>query len=155
MLYCAVHSPLGILYIGENGQGEICYLSTKLPKVGTPASTKALQHAEDELERYFAGGLTKFTMELAPEGTPFQLAVWAALCTVPYGITVTYGELAQRAGYPAASRAVGTAMGQNPIAIVQPCHRVLPASGKLGNYSMGGPANKEWLLLLEQQNSKY
>jgi methylated-DNA-[protein]-cysteine S-methyltransferase len=102
-----------------------------------------------QLRAYFAGKLQKFDLPLAPEGTPFQLKVWKELCEIPYGETISYGELARRIGNPNASRAVGLANGANPIPIVIPCHRVIGSNGKLTGYGGGLPI-KEKLLALEQ-----
>ena len=100
------------------------------------------------LERYFARELREFELELAPEGTPFQLCVWRELCRVPYGVTISYGELARRIDSPRAVRAVGSANGSNPIPIVIPCHRVIGADGTLTGYG-GGLEKKQALLELE------
>lgn len=108
-----------------------------------------LTAAERQLAEYFAGERTDFDLPLAPEGTPFQLEVWGELQGISYGETVTYGELAARLGRgPAASRAVGTANGANPIPIVIPCHRVVGADGNLVGYA-GGLDRKVALLAVE------
>ena len=107
-----------------------------------------LPHLREQLEAYWAGRLRAFDVRLAPVGTPFQRQVWDALCTVPYGETRTYGELAAQLGRPTASRAVGAANGRNPISIVVPCHRVVGAAGLVG-YG-GGLERKRFLLDLEQ-----
>lgn len=104
-----------------------------------------------QLKEYFAGRLKKFTLSLAPEGTSFQLEVWKALSTIPYGRTVSYGDIAKAVGKPAAARAVGAANGQNPLSIVVPCHRVIGSDGKLVGYG-GGLKIKETLLALEQND---
>jgi methylated-DNA-[protein]-cysteine S-methyltransferase len=101
--------------------------------------------AAAQLARYFAGERVDFDLPLRPRGTPFQQRVWAALREIPYGETVSYGELARRLGTPGASRAVGLANGRNPISIVIPCHRVIGADGSLTGYG-GGLARKSWLL---------
>lgn len=110
----------------------------------------ALPFAETkrQLDAYFAGQLTEFDLPLAPEGTAFQQKVWQELQRIPYGATLSYGELARRIGNPNASRAVGLANGRNPISIIVPCHRVIGASGKLTGYG-GGLSRKEILLTLE------
>lgn len=95
------------------------------------------------LERYFAGEDPGPTPLLAPEGTPFQRRVWELLRSIPWGETVTYGELARRLG--SSARAVGSAVGRNPISILIPCHRVLGADGGLTGYA-GGVERKMWLL---------
>ena len=107
-----------------------------------------LRTAAAQLEEYFSGGRTAFTLPLEPHGTAFQLAVWRALADIPYGETLTYGELARRVGRPAAFRAVGQANGANPLPIVYPCHRVVAVGGRLGGYG-GGLDAKRRLLALE------
>jgi methylated-DNA-[protein]-cysteine S-methyltransferase len=102
-----------------------------------------------QLTEYFEGGRRVFELPLAPEGTPFQLRVWGALLEIPYGETVSYGQLASRIGQRSASRAVGLANGSNPLPIVIPCHRVIGSNGKLTGYG-GGLAIKEHLIALER-----
>jgi methylated-DNA-[protein]-cysteine S-methyltransferase len=104
--------------------------------------------AVKQLREYFAGRRAEFDLPLAPEGTEFQRTVWRNLQDIPYGETISYGELAKRVGNPKASRAVGAANGQNPIPIVIPCHRVIGANGKLTGFG-GGLPTKEALLALE------
>jgi methylated-DNA-[protein]-cysteine S-methyltransferase len=101
-----------------------------------------------QLGEYFAGARRQFDLPLAPRGTDFQRAVWAELARIPFGHTISYGELARRLGKPAAVRAVGRANGQNPIPIVLPCHRVIGADGSLTGYG-GGLDRKQALLRLE------
>lgn len=108
-----------------------------------------LDEAVRQLDAYFQGTLRTFDLPLAPQGTPFQQTVWEALRRIPYGQTVSYGELARRIGRPAAVRAVGLANGSNPIAIVIPCHRVIGANGTLTGYG-GGLPTKQALLALER-----
>jgi methylated-DNA-[protein]-cysteine S-methyltransferase len=98
-----------------------------------------------QLDAYFAGELTSFDLEMNLLGTPFQRSVWSQLCEIPYGETISYGELARRVGNPNASRAVGLANGRNPVAIIVPCHRVIGANGSLTGYG-GGLERKTWLL---------
>jgi methylated-DNA-[protein]-cysteine S-methyltransferase len=105
-----------------------------------------------QLEAYFAGTLRQFTLDLAPQGTPFQQAVWRALQDIPYGQTTSYGALARQLGNPKASRAVGAANGQNPLAIVIPCHRVVGSTGKLTGYA-GGLDTKQALLAFERRHT--
>lgn len=112
-----------------------------------------LKETARQLEEYFAGERTTFDLPLAAEGTPFQRRVWEALSAIPYGETVSYGELARRIGQPTASRAVGLANGRNPISIVVPCHRVIGSSGKLVGYG-GGLERKQTLLALEQGHDR-
>ena len=101
-----------------------------------------------QLNEYFQGARTDFDLELRPEGTDFQCAVWQALAEIPYGETVSYGELADTIGRPSAVRAVGAANGRNPLPIVLPCHRVIGADGSLTGFGGGLPA-KRFLLDLE------
>lgn len=100
---------------------------------------------KQQLTAYFAGSLTEFDLPLQMSGTPFQQQVWQALKIIPYGTTLSYGELAQQIGQPTASRAVGLSNGRNPVSIVVPCHRVIGANGKLTGYG-GGLERKQWLL---------
>jgi methylated-DNA-[protein]-cysteine S-methyltransferase len=101
--------------------------------------------ARAQLDAWFAGDLTAFELELDPVGTAWQRRVWAALRTVPYGTTTTYGALAAALGAPGSARAVGLANGRNPLAIVVPCHRVVGADGGLTGYA-GGVERKRTLL---------
>ena len=112
--------------------------------------TPLLQEAEEQLNEYFAGARREFDLPLAPKGTPFQKAVWAEMNKIPYGETRTYGQLAAAVGKPKASRAVGGACHCNPIAILQPCHRVVGSTGKLTGYAYG-VYMKQYLLELEKQ----
>ena len=120
-------------------------------KFGRPDSgdSVVLKEAERQLGEYFVGDRTTFDLPLAAVGTPFQQRVWEELRAIPYGETVSYGELARRIGQPTASRAVGLANGKNPISIVVPCHRVIGSSGKLVGYG-GGLERKQTLLELER-----
>ena len=113
-------------------------------------SEALLVEAARQLTAYFAGSLIDFDLPIQLAGTPFQRRVWTALAGVPYGETVSYGELAGQIGQPTAARAVGLANGRNPIAIVVPCHRVVGATGSLVGYG-GGLDRKRYLLALEQQ----
>jgi methylated-DNA-[protein]-cysteine S-methyltransferase len=120
-----------------------------LPPSGAVRDPAAFVKTEAQLEAYFAGQLTGFDVPLAPAGRPFQLAVWSALTRIPYGTTTSYGAIARQLGKSnAASRAVGAANGQNPVAVIVPCHRVIGADGGLTGYG-GGLDRKEWLLRLE------
>ena len=109
---------------------------------------KLLAQAKRELAEYFAGKRRRFGVPLAPEGTPFQCAVWRAISTVGFGTTISYGELARRAGSPGSARAAGAATGRNPIGIIVPCHRIMGSDGSLTGYA-GGLQRKRALLELE------
>ena len=107
-----------------------------------------LMQARQELAEYFAGQRQRFSVPLDPQGTPFQQAVWQALLRIDCGQLGRYGELAQQLGKPAAARAVGAAVGRNPISIIVPCHRVVGQDGSLTGYA-GGLPRKQALLQLE------
>ncbi len=112
----------------------------------------AFEAAAHQLDEYFAGQRTAFDLDLELVGTDFQRRVWAALQTIPYGETRSYGEIAEQIGSPGAFRAVGLANGRNPIGIIVPCHRVIGASGSLTGYG-GGLERKQALLDLEQDRA--
>ena len=116
---------------------------------GRRALPPLLEEAARQLRAYFAGQRQAFSLPLGPRGTAFQLQVWQALQTIPYGEVRTYGEIARAIGKPKACRAVGMANHKNPISIIVPCHRVVGADGSLTGYG-GGLAAKEFLLALEQ-----
>jgi methylated-DNA-[protein]-cysteine S-methyltransferase len=158
MNYCFLETPIGPLLIAGDREGV---RHIRFPRQGKPAMPErgwieaaggAVAEAVTQLRQYFAGRRTEFDLPLACEGTPFQLAVWRELRRIPYGETISYGELARRIGNPKASRAVGTANGANQIPIVIPCHRVIAAGGKLGGFGGGLPV-KEALLALESSSS--
>ena len=107
-----------------------------------------LRQAKRELSEYFDGKRTRFTVKVAPQGTPFQRAVWKAIASVGFGQTIAYAELARRAGRPGSARAAGAATGRNPISIIVPCHRIVGSNGLLTGYA-GGLAKKRALLALE------
>jgi methylated-DNA-[protein]-cysteine S-methyltransferase len=107
-----------------------------------------LRAARGQLAAYFAGELRRFDLPLAPAGTPFQQEVWSAIGRVPFGETIAYRELAARVGRPSAVRAVGAAVGRNPLSIVVPCHRIVGADGGLTGYA-GGLDRKRALLAHE------
>ena len=153
--FCQIDSPVGplLLVADETGLRQINFCNGRHP-AKTDASwednRKPLKETIRQLESYFAGKLQDFDLPLAPEGTDFQLKVWKRLCDIPYGKTISYGELARRIGNPNASRAVGLANGSNPIPIIIPCHRVIGSNGKLTGYGGGLPI-KEKLLALERR----
>jgi O-6-methylguanine DNA methyltransferase len=114
-------------------------------------SCTELDEVEDQVHAYFAGERQSFELRLAPTGTPFQTDVWSELVKIPYGAQVSYGHIAQQLNRPSATRAVGAANGRNPIAIIQPCHRVVGADGTLTGYA-GGLWRKRRLIELEAQH---
>jgi methylated-DNA-[protein]-cysteine S-methyltransferase len=154
-------SPVGPLTIvAEDGKITGLYMDAQRHAPGPESFGPPADSAEEpyataaaQLRAYFDGELTEFALPLSPAGTDFQRRVWAGLLAIPYGETVTYGELARRLGSPAASRAVGLANGKNPIAIVVPCHRVVGSDGSLTGYG-GGLDRKRFLLALERGTHK-
>jgi methylated-DNA-[protein]-cysteine S-methyltransferase len=153
--FTKIKSPLGplLLVADDSGLRQAGFVEGKHPAQPDPAwieSPVPLAEPIRQLRAYFAGELETFDLPLAPQGTAFQLRVWKLLCDIPYGETVSYGELARRAGNPKASRAVGLANGRNPIPIIIPCHRVIGSNGKLTGYGGGLPI-KEKLLALERR----
>ena len=148
-----MHTPIGWLKISE-ADGfvtEITYSDNTADLKQN--STPLLEEVKKQLGEYFEGIRQEFALPLKIRGGDFTRKVLSQLAKVPYGQTVTYGQLAELCGNPKAARAVGTVMRKNPFIIVLPCHRVLPANGGLGNYYAGGPENKDWLLTFEKQNS--
>lgn len=147
-------TPVGRLLVAgdDDGLKHVSFskpqLSAKDIQPGWELSEKKLQDPIRQLRAYFDGRLRKFDVPLAAEGTDFQKKVWRALCTVSYGKTASYGEIARSVGNPAASRAVGLANGRNPIAIIVPCHRIIGSTGKLVGFG-GGLDRKLTLLHLE------
>ncbi|MET8081432.1 methylated-DNA--[protein]-cysteine S-methyltransferase [Streptomyces sp. NPDC005303] len=150
-----VDSPVGTLLLTADETGALTSLSVPGQKNG-PTVQEGWVHdpapfrdAEEQLAAYFAGELKEFQLELRSEGTEFRTRVWDALDDVPYGATVTYGEIAARVGAArVAVRAVGGAIGANPLLILRPCHRVIGANGLLTGYA-GGLERKTALLTLE------
>ena len=151
--YTRLPSPLGpLLLVGTTDALMQVWLPTgrdrREPDAGWIEASAPFAEPVRQLEAYFAGVLRRFDLRLEPAGTPFQRAVWRALLDIPYGETVSYGALARRIDRPSAVRAVGAANGQNPLAIVIPCHRVIGSDGRLVGYGGGLPA-KVALLELE------
>jgi AraC family transcriptional regulator, regulatory protein of adaptative response / methylated-DNA-[protein]-cysteine methyltransferase len=123
-------------------------LASRLEAVLLPGETPVLRALEGELEAYFQGELRTFSTPVVTAGTPFQEAVWASLRTIPYGTTVSYAEQARRIGRPTSVRAVARANGDNRVAILLPCHRVIGSDGRLTGYG-GGLWRKRRLLEME------
>lgn len=144
-------SPLGPLRLTSDGISltGLWMEGDQVTNTGPTPTAPPLAEAISQLEEYFEGRRTHFDLPLAPQGTAFQHTVWEALLGIPYGDTISYGELAARVGQPRAARAVGMANGRNPISIIIPCHRVIGASGKLTGYG-GGLPRKEALLAFEE-----
>jgi methylated-DNA-[protein]-cysteine S-methyltransferase len=151
--YTTVTAPLGdLLLVADAG----ALLSVSFVDTGTVAVQRhwrrddaGFAEAARQLDEYFAGQRTVMELDRAPRGTPFQRRVWAAVDEVPYGATASYGDIARRVGVAADRiRAVGAAIGANPLLIVRPCHRVVGANGALTGYA-GGVHRKHELLALE------
>lgn len=156
MYYDFLETPIGRMTLFSDGEA-LCAID--LPEARRPRGVDArcvrnpalFDAARAQLGEYFVGQRQTFDLPLAPRGTTFQMRVWDALCTIPYGQTISYAELAQRVGNPRASRAVGLANGANPIAPIIPCHRVIGANGSLTGYG-GGMSAKRFLLDLEARH---
>lgn len=151
--YTVVRTPVGPLTLAATAEaltalrwGDVRTAFDDLPE---RADHPMLTQAADEVGAYFAGTLTAFSVPLDLRGTLFQQAVWTKLQTIPYGETMTYGELAQRLGRPGAAQAIGTAVARNPVGLFVPCHRVIGADGGLVGFA-GGKETKAYLLQLER-----
>lgn len=141
--------PLGIAADGD-GICAVFFKGMRSFPGAVRQSTPLLGQARRELDEYFSGTRREFDLPLSLHGTPFQKSVWRELLRIPYGRTVTYGELAERIGNPKACRAVGMANNRNPVVIIVPCHRVIGADGNLTGYA-GGLDVKQKLLELERR----
>jgi len=150
-----IDSPVGALKLiaSKSGLAAILWPDDDAQRVRLGEAVETPQHpvlleAERQLAEYFAGTRRAFSLPLDFAGTEFQCSVWAALLTIPYGETRSYGEIARQIGNPKAVRAVGAANGRNPLSIVAPCHRVIGGNGELTGFA-GGLATKAFLLALE------
>jgi methylated-DNA-[protein]-cysteine S-methyltransferase len=157
MYYCYLDTPIGeLLLAGENNALSMIGFPKgsmrRDPESDWIYNEKPLAKAREQLQEYFAGDRKDFDLPLQFDGTEFQVKVLNALQKIPYGETVSYGEIARRIGKPKAVRAVGAANGRNPIPIVVPCHRVIGSSGDLTGFG-GGLDTKEALLRLEAENT--
>ena len=154
MKYRVLETPIGGLLLARDAAGlRLIHFQNgrhlERPAPEWEQRDDAFDDVGTQLMEYFDGRRRQFDLPLAPNGTPFQQRVWKALLDIPYGETISYGELAARIGRRSASRAVGLANGSNPLPIVIPCHRVIGSNGKLTGYG-GGLAIKERLLALER-----
>ena len=154
--YSKLDSPIGELLLTSDGAALTrLYLRPAEARTAQWKRDDAmLKNAREQLRAYFDGELKQFDLPLKMGGSGFQQTVWDALCEIPYGETTSYGEIARRIGQPTAPRAVGLANGQNPIAIIVPCHRVIGANGALTGYG-GGLPRKKWLLAHEAGHSTW
>jgi O-6-methylguanine DNA methyltransferase len=155
-----VTSPIGALRLAATSQGLVRiafprerglgfrgWLERHLPEASPVDWVPVLDKVATELEEYFSGRRTVFTVPLDLRGTPFQRAVWEELLRVPYGEVRSYGEVARVLGRPSAARAVGAAVGSNPVPVLVPCHRIIQKSGELGGFGGGLQAKRELLAL--------
>lgn len=153
--YRIIESPVGFITIA--GDADDTIIGLRMEDHAHPPADRdewapdehAFPKVVDQLDAYFAGELTDFDVDVRLEGTEFQRRVWAGLLEIPYGETISYGELARRIDQPTASRAVGLANGRNPVSIIVPCHRVIGSTGALTGYG-GGLDRKRTLLDLER-----
>lgn len=152
-MYCDYPSPIGKLTLASDGQaltglwieGQKHFAAGHLSPVQAP-NLPVFRQAAIWLDNYFAGTPCPIdNIPIKPDGSPFRRQVWQILMDIPWGQTITYGQIAKMVGKPRASQAVGSAVGHNPISILIPCHRVLGADGRLTGYA-GGIDKKQWLL---------
>ena len=153
MHYDLLDTPLGKLLVAGDREGirRINFQEGGRPfPIGADweRNSRSMKDAAIQLKAYFSGKLKRFDLPLAPEGTDFQQKVWRALQGIPYGVLVSYRDIAEKIGNPKACRAVGAANGKNPIPVVIPCHRVIGSNGQLTGFA-GGLHLKEYLIELE------
>ncbi|QGP93734.1 Methylated-DNA--protein-cysteine methyltransferase [Neomoorella glycerini] len=153
-----VTGPAGLCRLafpGEKPDAPPSYLAQKFPgaTINVDENGSSCREVLRQLDEYFAGRRFSFSLPLDLRGTPFQLAVWSALQRIPYGTTCSYSDIALVTGRPGAVRAVGQAIGRNPVGIIIPCHRVIGKDGRLVGFG-SGLATKEWLLNFEESNLK-
>ena len=148
-------SPMGRMLIvaTDRGLSGLYFVDQKYYREVAPdwlrgSNHKTVRETASQLTEYFAGVRKQFEISLAPQGTPFQIGVWNAISSVKYSDSITYSELARRAGHPEAVRAAGTATGRNPVTIIVPCHRIVGSDGSLTGYA-GGLDRKRALRELE------
>jgi methylated-DNA-[protein]-cysteine S-methyltransferase len=152
MLYDEIETPIGPLLAVADDEGLRQILFPEKGRARRPEKEwvrdpRPFARLREQLAEYFSGRRRHFALDLAPEGTAFQRATWRVLAEIPYGETISYGELARRVGRPAAARAVGAANGANPLPIVVPCHRVIGANGSLTGFGGGLPIKRALLEL--------
>ncbi len=157
LAYKRINSPVGKLTLvaGKDGLAAILWENDRPGRVHLSGLVRdeahpVLSKTERQLEEYFAGKRKRFSVALDMRGTPFQKNVWEVLLAISYGETRSYGQLAMQLGNPSAVRAVGAAIGRNPISIIVPCHRVIGASGELTGFA-GGLETKAYLLRMEER----
>ncbi|HET8816417.1 MAG TPA: methylated-DNA--[protein]-cysteine S-methyltransferase [Pseudidiomarina sp.] len=146
-----VMTPLGLVYVGSNGDAVTEVYFTDTPTASASSCT-VVQQALQQLKEYFAGQRKHFNLPLHARGTAFQQSVWQQLQEIPYGQLASYKDVAHAIDNPKGVRAVGMANNRNPISIVIPCHRVVGTNGSLTGYG-GGLDKKEWLIALERSHT--
>ncbi len=158
--YTKVSSPVGnITLVADKEHLCAIYFSNQrpdkkqFPLLERKDNSRVLKSAVKQLGAYFSGTAQTFDISLRPVGTDFQERVWKALRSIKYGKTVSYGDIAKKIGNPKALRAVGSAIGRNPLSIIVPCHRVIGSNGKLTGFA-GGLKTKEYLLNLESEQGR-
>jgi methylated-DNA-[protein]-cysteine S-methyltransferase len=149
-----IASPIGDILLSTDGRAVTGLFMNPPSDRIDPAATRRpadafAKAAAQQLRDYFEGARRQFELPIVFRGTPFQERAWKGLLTIPYGETISYAELARRIGAAGSARAVGTALGRNPVAIIVPCHRVIGSSGSLVGFG-GGLDRKRWLLELER-----
>lgn len=151
MLAGATQQGICLLEFADSGRAgpELRRLEKRLGAAAGPGESPLLERLQTQLDEYFAGQRRQFDLPLATAGTPFQQRVWVGLRAIPYGETRSYRQLAEELGHASAVRAVGKANGDNPIAILVPCHRLIGSDGSLTGYG-GGLWRKQRLLELEK-----
>ncbi len=158
--YTQMKSPVGNITLVAD-KGNLCAIyfpnqkpdKNKFPLLERKDNSRVLKSAVKQLGAYFSGKAQMFDVPLKPVGTDFQEGVWKALRSIKYGKTVSYGDIAKKIGNPKAVRAVGSAIGKNPLSIIVPCHRVIGSNGQLTGFA-GGLKTKEYLLNLESRQGK-
>jgi methylated-DNA-[protein]-cysteine S-methyltransferase len=145
-------SPFG--FITFTAEAEKITAVELCKQVSSTGYSEVLDQVGEQLKLYLEGSLAKFTVPLRASGTPFQLAVWRAISKVPFGKTISYGQIAAQIGKPLAARAVGAAVGANPTPLLVGCHRVLGSNASLTGYS-GGQGLRTKKLLLQHENIEY
>jgi methylated-DNA-[protein]-cysteine S-methyltransferase len=149
-----LETPVGPLQVAVNGAGVLVEILlpnrshvASSPEPTPPAATQGMRAAREQLSEYFRGERRAFDLPLEAAGSPFEQQVWSRLLTVPYGVTTSYGAIAEELGLVNGARAVGRANGANPIPIVIPCHRVIGSDGDLTGYGGGLPLKRALLEL--------
>lgn len=155
-------APVGEMFLAVNDSGEVTHLEFLNGRTADELagridddvlwSGERCAQAQHEVEAYFRGELSDFSLPIAPRGSEFQKAVWREVQKIPFGVTMSYGEIAERLGRPGASRAVGRANATNPVVLITPCHRVIGADGSLTGF--GGGIERKRALLEHEAGSR-